>query len=127
MIRGLDMRVRIPIEYSRVNPKETGNSNGNHSVVSPCGLHFCLRQSGGRFAAGFRRGAEAPLYLRGNCNCNGNGKRRSRSPSGMTNKKSNSKDKIDGNGNDLVVTPCGLHSGPSTSLGAERWPLCRGF
>jgi len=29
-------------------------------------LHSGLRQSGGRFAAGLRRGAEAPLYLRSN-------------------------------------------------------------
>ena len=36
-------------------------------------LRSSLRQSGGRFAAEFRRGAEAPLYLRGNGNskCNG--------------------------------------------------------
>jgi len=32
-------------------------------VVTPFGLHFGLRQSGGRFAAAFRREAEASLYL----------------------------------------------------------------
>jgi hypothetical protein len=38
-----------------------------------------LRQSGGRFAAGFRRGAEAPLYLRSNGKSDDNGRDRSRS------------------------------------------------
>ena len=40
-------------------------------------LRLCsdLRQSGGRFAAVFIRGAEAPLYLRSKCNGRGKYKR----------------------------------------------------
>jgi hypothetical protein len=33
-------------------------------------LRSSLRQSGGRFSMVFRRGAEAPLYLRSKCKCN---------------------------------------------------------
>jgi hypothetical protein len=47
----------------KCNRKSKGKNNGNKSVASPFGLRSGLRQSGGRFAAGFRRGAEAPLYL----------------------------------------------------------------
>jgi hypothetical protein len=43
-------------------------SEGNRLVASPFGLCSGLRQSGGRCAAGLRRGAEAPLYLRSKSN-----------------------------------------------------------
>jgi hypothetical protein len=63
--------------------KSNSNNNGNILVASPFGLCSGLRQSGSRFAAGFRPKAEALLYLgkgKGNNKCKDN----SRSPSGMT-------------------------------------------
>ena len=36
------------------------DGQGQYWVVAPFGLHSCLRQSGGRFATAFFRGAEAP-------------------------------------------------------------------
>src|SRR6266851_7786302 len=52
-------------------------------------LRSGLRQSGGRLRGWFRRGAEAPLYLRGNSNsnCNSNNKGKSNSK-GKSNRRS---------------------------------------
>jgi hypothetical protein len=41
--------------YFWVAPKKSKN-NGNNSVASPFGLRSCLRQSGGRCAAGLDAG-----------------------------------------------------------------------